>query len=532
MRTVGSVPHPQTVPAGGNILRFTEHRDPGGVSFHGGAIAPGLPVQLIFWGSWWAGPDGNALRATLEAKVQNLLSGPYTGALDQYGVSPPTYRGSLTVLDPEPPATYGTSDVKGLVWDHLIDHGLFPDPDEDGGRNGYFVMLPQGTAFDEAATAGGTHTWDYGYDFPADVDYAWMAVIPFAGLDTAGIDTTTSVFSHELVELVTDPEDSAIYSDALGHEIGEIGDMCQPNNNWELAYVNGVQVMAYWSNRDSCCIIPAGLFDVRIDGTIKVSETKVDSHGEQANPVGSDPQLCARYPDVCCLRGPYEWWSYGKTEVAALTATATGYQSPSFTWSVNGQRVNGTGTVQVEADVTSQTPTGTVEGTEQITLAFNASGQTLRLTNDSVTGEFDVTVAVETVDTSAKSQSGEQPTGTNRTATVPISFIGQDFEWSERYKRDLHACMGAAIENYVREHQELAVELRPGLINPGPIRESDSEILASLPASVSLEDKRQVLLILTVTEQIAENDPELADAVRNGLLTLLGVPASAGESVH
>jgi hypothetical protein len=79
--------------------------------------------------------------------VKDLLSGPYTDGLDQYGIGPPTYRGSLTVLAPDPPGSYGDEDLRSFVWEHLIDNGLFPEPDEDGGRNGYFLMMPQGTTY-------------------------------------------------------------------------------------------------------------------------------------------------------------------------------------------------------------------------------------------------------------------------------------------------------------------------------------------------------------------------------------------------
>jgi hypothetical protein len=84
--------------------------------------------------------------------------------------------------------------------------------------------------------------------------------------------------------------------------------------------------MTCWA--PASCIIPAGFFDVRIDGTIDVSGTTVDGEGDQADPLGDDPSLCRRYPDVCCLDGPYHWRSHKNTEVAVLTATARGYHDP------------------------------------------------------------------------------------------------------------------------------------------------------------------------------------------------------------
>jgi hypothetical protein len=66
-RTISSNPYPRTVPVGGNLIRFTEHRDPGGVSFHGGPIAPSLPVQLVFFGE----VGGRAPTDPLTARLWN-----------------------------------------------------------------------------------------------------------------------------------------------------------------------------------------------------------------------------------------------------------------------------------------------------------------------------------------------------------------------------------------------------------------------------------------------------------------------------
>ena len=63
----------------------------------------------------------------------------------------------------------------------------------------------------------------------------------------------TWVFSHELVESVTDPEGSAITG--TGCNQGgwcEIGDVCTANT----AVINGVTVQRYWSQVDGQCVVP------------------------------------------------------------------------------------------------------------------------------------------------------------------------------------------------------------------------------------------------------------------------------------
>jgi hypothetical protein len=69
----------------------------------------------------------------------------------------------------------------------------------------------------------------------------------------------------------------------------------------------------------------------------------------------------------------------------------------------------------------------------------------------------------------------------------------------------------AAISDYLK-HRELLIERRPGLLDSGPLREVDQEILASLPASVPIETRHQVRLILVMTSDMAKHDAKLAPA--------------------
>jgi len=57
------------------------------VTNHGGAIAPDIPVQLIFWGSSWNQGSASHLANQFTKAVALLLSGPYFSGLKQYGIS-------------------------------------------------------------------------------------------------------------------------------------------------------------------------------------------------------------------------------------------------------------------------------------------------------------------------------------------------------------------------------------------------------------------------------------------------------------
>jgi hypothetical protein len=79
-RSVSScVPGQRTVPAGGLLLKYAPTKSPTNVTFQGGAIAPGVPVELVFWGDWWNNA-GKPLRDSLESAVKNILSSRSTQA--------------------------------------------------------------------------------------------------------------------------------------------------------------------------------------------------------------------------------------------------------------------------------------------------------------------------------------------------------------------------------------------------------------------------------------------------------------------
>src|SRR5436190_23325422 len=64
---------PATAPAQ-TLLRYPQHKVPSGVSFHGGAIAPGVPLHLLFWGDYWNNA-GAQQHADIRQKVQELVAG-------------------------------------------------------------------------------------------------------------------------------------------------------------------------------------------------------------------------------------------------------------------------------------------------------------------------------------------------------------------------------------------------------------------------------------------------------------------------
>ncbi len=209
---------------------------------HGGVTAPaGIPVQLIFWGNNWNTGDAG-LRDKVVAAALNLIGGPYSSALGQYGLGGPSFRGSTTVTSPAPPATFDDGSIGDLVWS-CTGANIFPKPNAPGGRNYYCVLMPPGTTYGPGGALG-AHSFPQHWDFPFDFERAWVAWIGHSDLNTM-----TRAFGHEMVEAISDPEGSAWYVNSSG---SEIGDLC----NSRQSFIKGVFVEGYWAKISNACVIP------------------------------------------------------------------------------------------------------------------------------------------------------------------------------------------------------------------------------------------------------------------------------------
>jgi hypothetical protein len=214
-------------------------------SFGGGALMPHVSLVLIFWGNAWTRAATSPAATQVRDAVQTMLDGPYLSGLDQYGIGRGTLKRAIIVLS-DPPETFNRSNWHDLIW-NLIDQDTFPEPDDDGGRNFYMIVLPPGIAYSDPNVTG-IHGYPGDYDFPFDYDVAWGGFV----LNDGTLDTITTRLSHELVEACTDTEDDGWTVDGRSHPDNEIGDICQDT----VGQVDGVMVQGYWSNRDQACIIP------------------------------------------------------------------------------------------------------------------------------------------------------------------------------------------------------------------------------------------------------------------------------------
>lgn len=250
---------------------------PAGTAFvnSGAQVLTNVHVQLIFWGVQWAGSP-NQLATQVISAVQGLLSGPYMSELAQYGVHRGSLLGTTFVADEDPPNPFSYTDVSDFVIRQL-DNDNLPEPDSDW-PIAYCVLMPANVAFAgdsrvdkkvplPAGTLSGVvgansnivwHDYDLGDVDNDPAHYLWVGCRGAAATQ-ANVDYITSVFSHELAEMCTDPNggDGIVQVGGAGG-LSQIGDPC--TNLCD--YVRGVRVQSYWSQLDGRCIVPK-MYSVR-----------------------------------------------------------------------------------------------------------------------------------------------------------------------------------------------------------------------------------------------------------------------------
>jgi len=232
-------------------------------------------VQLIFWGSAWAGTL-NALATQITSSVQNILAGSYMTYLAQYGVGRGTLLGTSFFTGSDPPNDTWFDSAGNPIgsgfneqdFSHVstfiqreLDVGGLPEPYSKPPIF-YCVIMPPTASFYDTKNPPNTRgvvgenwfAWWWplvptvGHP-PAPIHIAWVG-------NDGTVDYVTNVLSHELVEVCTDPFGSlgggGIRKVGCTDGSCQIGDPCTGTCD----YVNGIKVQGYWSQVDKKCITP------------------------------------------------------------------------------------------------------------------------------------------------------------------------------------------------------------------------------------------------------------------------------------
>jgi len=220
-----------------------------------GDILYNAQLRLVFWGREWAAAGAPVAPGAVVGAVQSILGGPYLAALAQYGIGRVWVDRIIDRSDGDPPNPFSSGDAEDLV-SSLIGDGTVPEPGDDGTPALYIVFLPTAVAGQPLGLplpTTGEHTRLLDVDWD-DLD---VNAVPVAWVSHGGhLDDITTIFSHELVEALTDPQGDGWQIDPRSiFDWHEIADVCQSTYR-----LNGVLVQSYWSNSDNACVVPDSSF--------------------------------------------------------------------------------------------------------------------------------------------------------------------------------------------------------------------------------------------------------------------------------
>jgi len=253
-----------------------------------GPVIPNADLYPIFYGSQWqvqadgvtpAPADVLAFPGNMATAMKSIVSGPYMDFLSQYSTSTTTIgRGtteSRTVILAPPPAAptqqvlddHGANSqikgiIKGQIQNIINSTGSLPDP-----KNAVFVLFtPPGAdvsegSLDSANGILGFHN-SLAYTYNSSTYTYNYVVMPYHG-GTNAINTGATQFqsmtkslSHEIAEVVTDPDVVTGWRDYVSPNRPEIGDIESPKklqtepeggtHSWGT--LDGVVVQYEWAN--------------------------------------------------------------------------------------------------------------------------------------------------------------------------------------------------------------------------------------------------------------------------------------------
>jgi hypothetical protein len=485
------------------LLVFTDNSYTTPFTYHNGPVGGvSMPIQLVFWGNWWTDTqDGRDRLQLLTSRTKDLLNSNYFSELRQYSIAtPPVFRGDpLVVKDPTPPGAVSSSEASQEVVDmvdNLIDDEVLPDPDE--GRIGVVVFMPQGFMCTEAL---GAHYWDYDIDFAFDSDMFWAGWIQYFA--PADAETTMRTVSHEIVEMLTDPEGDGWHTDVEGDQLAEIVDVALDSSGTKSsAWVNGVKVQAYWSARHNACVIPMDTnYAARIVGTVSEDSRKF-INGGTFRPEPGDTAACRpSLPECCPEDRDYSWEVWAVNEIVELTVDCEAYRQPQFAWSIDGNYLPGSGSMVTWVDNDGFTERESIPGYGPVTIHFNANGAQLKLWAPDAGVNFDLQVSCSVTEGDID---GAVVSALQSQCEATVGYVGAVLEIEQAWIDQKSACLTAMLRRYTEQHISTGRTIRQEGIN------YDRGIqLITLPAYARVaqyEQTREAIKLIHAAHDLLEPD--------------------------
>jgi hypothetical protein len=222
-----------------------------------GRVMKSAKVELVFWGAGWNAASEKAVTD----KITTLLGGHYMDDLGQYGgVGHAALDQTFTITSSKPAAKFIDTSVTAML-ESNFQNGTLPVPSVVAG-DALYVVIPQAgsvargegsgtlegrqdTKTDAAYKDPKTHV-----SAPFDYSFAWTA-----NPKDGNVDRITDIFSHELVEAVTDAGPGYQGYQFGSGGVDEIADGFPQQFGYRL---DGVYVQPYWSQSDQSYVVPDG----------------------------------------------------------------------------------------------------------------------------------------------------------------------------------------------------------------------------------------------------------------------------------
>jgi len=210
-------------------------------------------VALVFWGTGWTNNPAPSITAVHDA-AQAILTGPFLRPLGNYraGMTTGSIYASYTISSTSPPSNFTNNDVQSMLVAN-INNGTLPRPTI--APDLLYMVFTQTGSSDPAEGASGEHF--VSQDNQSNkFHYGWT-------INDGNLDTISKVYSHELVEAMTDPEINAIQV-PINNTNAEIADNTAQGFR---ARLNGYMVQSYWLQSRQVFLVPTGTQDLTLNGT-------------------------------------------------------------------------------------------------------------------------------------------------------------------------------------------------------------------------------------------------------------------------
>ena len=223
------------------------------VKDHGGRVLENPKIQIILWGEKWeTSRSSKIFRNQIEVALRKIFDSDYFVKLCQYrNIHKPSLLNVVTNTISKAPNSFADRHMQNVIIDLLLNGTLSYDHDTA------YILIPTDdmTLYNEDPefVDGGHDYFRYklhNVDTPIRIPFGYI-------INFNEIEQITLTCTHEIVEIVTNPE----YDGIFGHSRMckypednqcELADICE--NESDGAVISNIPVSRYWSNVDQMCV--------------------------------------------------------------------------------------------------------------------------------------------------------------------------------------------------------------------------------------------------------------------------------------